>query len=60
MDGLLARYSENDVVELHVFRRDELMSFKVKLKNDGAPQVALTAQDKPVALVRKRKAWLGR
>src|SRR5450830_1085117 len=59
MDGLLARYSENDVVELHVFRRDELMCFKVKLKNDGAPQVALTAQDQPVALVRKRKAWLG-
>ena len=60
VDGLLARYSENDVVELHVFRRDELMCFKVKLKNDGAPQVTLTAQDKPVALVRKRKAWLGR
>ncbi|EJL87188.1 putative protease with the C-terminal PDZ domain containing protein [Herbaspirillum sp. CF444] len=60
MDGLLARYSENDVVELHVFRRDELMCFKVKLKKDGAPQVTLTVQDKPIALVRKRKAWLGR
>jgi len=60
MDGLLARYSENDVVDLHVFRRDELMCFKVKLKNDGAPQVTLAAQEKPVALVRKRKAWLGR
>ena len=58
MDGLLARYSENDVVDLHVFRRDELMCFKVKLKNDGAPQVILSAQDKPAALVRKRKAWL--
>lgn len=59
MDGLLARYSENDVVELHVFRRDELMNFKVKLKSDDAPQVTFTAQDKPVATARLRKMWLG-
>jgi len=59
LDGLLARYRENDVVELHVFRRDELMLFSVKLKYDDAPQVALSAQAKPVAALRKRLAWLG-
>lgn len=58
-DGLLARYRENDVVKLHVFRRDELMSLTLKLKLDDAPQVALVLQAKPVAAVRKRKAWLG-
>ncbi|WP_034295566.1 M61 family metallopeptidase [Herbaspirillum sp. RV1423] len=58
LDGLLGRYRENDVVALHVFRRDELMSFSVKLKNDDAPQMALTAEAKPVAAVRRRRSWL--
>jgi predicted metalloprotease with PDZ domain len=58
-DGLLERYRENDVVALHVFRRDELMSLTLKLKLDEAPQVALALHAKPVAAVRKRKAWLG-
>jgi len=57
-DGLLARYRENDVVALHVFRRDELMSFSVKLKSDDAPQMVLAAETKPATAARKRKSWL--
>jgi predicted metalloprotease with PDZ domain len=58
-DSLLTRYRDNDTVELHVFRRDELMRFALKLKADDAPQVALTSEVRPVAAVRKRAAWLG-
>jgi len=58
-DGLLARYRNNDVVELHVFRRDELMRLSLRLKDDEAPQIALQAQSRPVAALRKRQAWLG-
>ncbi|HZS79949.1 MAG TPA: PDZ domain-containing protein [Herbaspirillum sp.] len=58
MEGLLTRYRKNNTVELHVFRRDELMVFQVKLKNDDAPQVRLSVQDKPAAVVKKRRAWL--
>lgn len=59
MDGLLTRYRENDVVELHVFRRDELLQLKLKLKSDNVPQVKLEALSKPVAALRKQQAWLG-
>jgi len=59
VEALLARYHEGDVVELHVFRRDELMRLPLKLKNDDAPQVTFTVQDKPVAAARQRRAWLG-
>jgi len=58
-DSLLTRYRDSDTVELHVFRRDELMRFALKLKADDAPQVALTSEVRPVAAVRKRAAWLG-
>jgi len=58
-DSLLARYRNNDVVQLHVFRRDELLSLALKLRSDDVPQVRLTAAAKPVAEVRKRRAWLG-
>jgi len=58
-DGLLARYRNNDVAELHVFRRDELIRLSVRLKEDEAPQLALQAESKPVAALRKRQAWLG-
>ena len=59
-EELLNRYNVNDAVTLHVFRRDELLTFTLKLKSDDAPQVALTVQSKPVAATRKRIAWLGR
>lgn len=58
LDAVLARYRVGDTVTLHAFRRDELMSFEVKLRADDAPQVALTAQAKPAGASRMRAAWL--
>jgi predicted metalloprotease with PDZ domain len=58
LETLLARYRIGDTVTLHAFRRDELMSFKVKLAADDASNIALTAEAKPAAAVRLRKAWL--
>lgn len=59
VDGLLGRYRENDVVTLHVFRRDELMPLSVRLKSDTAPQTAFALESKPAIAVRKRRSWLG-
>jgi predicted metalloprotease with PDZ domain len=58
LDKLLSRYRSGDVVTLHVFRRDELMTFTATLAPDDLPQIALNAQSKPVASVRKRTKWL--
>ncbi len=58
LEGLLGRYRVGDTVTLHVFRRDELMTFAVKLAAEDAPQIALTAEMKPVAATRLRAAWL--
>jgi predicted metalloprotease with PDZ domain len=59
LENLLARYRAGDKIALHVFRRDELMNFVATLKADAAPRNSLSAQDKPVAAVRLRSAWLG-
>jgi predicted metalloprotease with PDZ domain len=58
LDTLLARYSNGDIVVMHAFRRDELMTFEVSLQPDTAPQVKLVIQDKPVTGVKLRDAWL--
>jgi predicted metalloprotease with PDZ domain len=58
LDKLLSRYRSGDIVTLHVFRRDELMTFTATLAPDDVPQIALNAQSKPVASVRKRTKWL--
>jgi predicted metalloprotease with PDZ domain len=58
LDSLLARYRIGDVVVMHAFRRDELMTFEVSLQPDTAPQVTLAMQEKPVAGVKLRDAWL--
>ena len=58
LDTLMSRYGVNDTVMVHAFRRDELMTFAVKLKADEAPQVTLTSEAKPVAAARLRHAWL--
>ena len=60
LDSLLSRYRPNDTITLHVFRRDELLSFAAKLISGDAPQVTLTAQVKPAANARQRNRWLGR
>jgi predicted metalloprotease with PDZ domain len=59
IDTLLLRYRTSDTVALHVFRRDELMTFSATLAPDDAPQTALTAQGKPAMAARMRAAWLG-
>lgn len=58
LDGLLQRYRVGDVVEVHAFRRDELMSFDVTLESDTAPQFTLAMRDKPLTAMRLRKTWL--
>jgi predicted metalloprotease with PDZ domain len=58
LDALLTRYRVGDVVQLHVFRRDELMSFEVHLQPDTSPKVTLTMLDKPVSAAKLRDTWL--
>jgi len=58
LDGLLQRYRVGDVVEVHAFRRDELMTFDVTLESDTAPQFTLAMRDKPLTATRLRKTWL--
>jgi predicted metalloprotease with PDZ domain len=59
LDALVGRYRIGDAVELHVFRRDELMTFNATLAADDVPKVTLTPEPKPVATTRMRAAWLG-
>ncbi|HJU99785.1 MAG TPA: M61 family metallopeptidase [Burkholderiaceae bacterium] len=42
LDNLLARYAVGATVEVHAFRRDELMAFQVTLQGDRAPGITLT------------------
>jgi predicted metalloprotease with PDZ domain len=42
LDAMLARYKVGDTVAVHAFRRDELLSFSVKLMGDRVPGVTLT------------------
>ena len=58
LDGLLQRYRVGDVVQVHAFRRDELMSFSVTLESDATPNYSLVMRDKPIAAAKLRKAWL--
>ncbi len=59
LDKLLERYRIGDTLTLHAFRRDELMSFSVKLLSDDVPKWDMkAAADKSVAAERGRKAWL--
>jgi predicted metalloprotease with PDZ domain len=58
LENLLARYRIGDVAQVHAFRRDELMQFTLVLAADGAPQLSLTAQARPVAEARRRALWL--
>ena len=45
LDGMLARYKVGDTVDVHAFRRDELMTFKVTLQGDRVPGITLTVTD---------------
>ena len=60
LDVLMARYRLGDTVELHAFRRDELMRFVTKLTPDVAAKTVLTAESKPAAALKLRSGWLGK
>ena len=45
VEALLARYKVGDTVTIHAFRRDELMTFDVRLQGDRVPAVTLTVAD---------------
>jgi predicted metalloprotease with PDZ domain len=59
LELLLARYRVGESVKLHVFRRDELMTFAIKLAADDVPQMALKLSGQSVSVVRYRETWLG-
>ena len=42
LDTLLARYAVGATVEIHAFRRDELMTFSVVLQGDRVPGITLS------------------
>jgi predicted metalloprotease with PDZ domain len=41
LDTLLGRYRVGDTIEIHAFRRDELMTFSAKLLGDRSPAISL-------------------
>jgi predicted metalloprotease with PDZ domain len=52
LEALLSRYRVGDTVQVHVFRRDELMAFTVQLQGDRVPAIGLVIDTarKPVAI----------
>ena len=60
LDKLLTRYAQGDTVEVHAFRRDELMRFPAKLAGSAPPRFLLTLDAKAsAAAARLRARWLG-
>ena len=60
LDKLLGRYRGGDVVEIHAFRRDELMRFRVRLADPPRDCVRLEiAKKAPKRALALRKAWIG-
>ena len=45
LDALLARYKVGELVQVHAFRRDELMTFDVVLQQDRVPVITLSLAD---------------
>lgn len=58
LDTMLGRYRVGDNVIVHAFRRDELMTFNVRLLADVMPQVGLNVESKPAGRATMRGAWL--
>ena len=58
LETLMGRYSVGDTVELHVFRRDELMRFQARLTPDAAAKTVLTTVARPTGAVKLRQSWL--
>ncbi|HNB79966.1 MAG TPA: M61 family metallopeptidase [Rhodocyclaceae bacterium] len=60
LDKLLARHRGGDAVDVHAFRRDELMRFTVKLAEPPRDVARLRLADKAGKAAQKmRKAWIG-
>jgi predicted metalloprotease with PDZ domain len=55
LDAMLGRYKVGDTVAVHAFRRDELMTFSVKLMGDRVPGVSLSVVEGVKALKRPSK-----
>ncbi|MBB5019427.1 putative metalloprotease with PDZ domain [Chitinivorax tropicus] len=59
LDALIERRQVGDKVTIHAFRRDELMSFTVKLRAPAPDTCVLQLDDKPgKAQLAARHAWL--
>ncbi|MTW13610.1 PDZ domain-containing protein [Pseudoduganella eburnea] len=52
VDGLLARYKVGDTVQVHAFRRDELMAFDVTLQGDHVPGITIAVEQQKTSLRR--------
>ncbi len=60
IDTLLSRYATGDEVEIHAFRRDELMRFLVRLAAQPPMKFTLEVDAKGARTAKLlRKAWLG-
>jgi predicted metalloprotease with PDZ domain len=60
IDKQLARYQPGELVELHAFRRDELMTFTVRLGTQPPPKIALVVDAKAGRRAQAlRQRWLG-
>ncbi|NVE01817.1 M61 family metallopeptidase [Massilia sp. BJB1822] len=45
LEGLLGRYKVGETVEIHAFRRDELLTFSAQLEGDRAPAVSMALDE---------------
>ena len=60
LKAALTRYEPGDTVRLHVFRRDQLRQFDVKLTIPPATEARLTLSTKAsMAQLQQRRRWLG-
>lgn len=53
LDTLLSRYRVGDTVQVHAFRRDELMTFDVALQGDRVAGITLSVDPKAKAALRR-------
>lgn len=56
LDALLSRYRVGDTVQVHAFRRDELMVFEMELQGDRVATITLTTDPKAKAPLRRPTA----
>ncbi len=60
LDASLSRHAVGDIVEIHAFRRDELMRFSVALAAQPADSISLKLVPRPGERAgRLRRGWLG-